>query len=88
MDIVSLIEAPEPSSWAAIVCIPARKRFSPVKNKTHDKHLKGFDNADKGCCLLLGTCPEGQTQDCLVHGVFEAEVWNDLQVVGGVKGVS
>lgn len=35
----------------------------------------------------MGTCPKGQAQHCLVHGVFETEIWNDLEVVGGMKGV-
>lgn len=34
---------------------------------------------------MLCTCPEGQAQHCLVHWVFETEVWNDLEVVGGMK---
>lgn len=35
--------------------------------------------------VLLYTCPQGQAQDRLVHRVFETEVWNDLQVVDGMK---
>lgn len=37
--------------------------------------------------IVLCTCPESQAQYCLVHGVFEAEVWNDLEVVGGMKRI-
>jgi len=37
------------------------------------------------CKVKLCTCPEGQAQHGLVHRVFETEVWNDLEVVGGVK---
>lgn len=37
--------------------------------------------------VLLYTCPESQAQHCLVHGVFEAEVWNDLEVVGGMESI-
>lgn len=33
----------------------------------------------------LCTCPECQAQHRLVHGVLETEVWNDLEVVGGMK---
>lgn len=35
--------------------------------------------------ILIGTCPKGQAQHCLVHGIFKTEVWNDLEVVGGMK---
>lgn len=35
--------------------------------------------------IVLCTCPESQAQHCLVHGVFETEVWNDLEVVGSMK---
>lgn len=37
--------------------------------------------------VVLYTCPEGQAQHCLVHGVFETEVWNDLEVVGGMESI-
>lgn len=33
----------------------------------------------------MATCPKGQAQHCLIHGVFETEVWNDLEVVGCMK---
>lgn len=39
----------------------------------------------KGCDWR--TCPEGQAQHCLVHGILQTEVWNDLEVVGGMKRV-
>lgn len=56
---------------------------------THSKDY--FDNAESTVLQLpcgsvvVCTCPEGQAQHCLVHGVFETEVWNDLEVVGGMK---
>lgn len=55
-------------------------------------HSKDCDENKKATALQLShlgvqlfTCPEGQTQHCLVTGVFEAKVWNDLEIVGRMK---
>lgn len=83
MDIVSLIEAPEPSSCAAMVCMPEKDRLcASTHPSTDQKRSTGFL-----LNLLYGTCPEGQAKHRLVHGVFKTKVWNDLEVVGGMKGI-
>lgn len=81
LDIVSLIEAPEPSSCAAMVCMPERDRLDALTSM-HSKMVNW-----KVPNLLYGTCPEGQAKHRLVHGVFKTKVWNDLEVVGGMQGV-
>lgn len=34
------------------------------------------------------TCPESKSKHGLVQGIFKAEVWDDLQVVGGMESIS
>ncbi len=74
---VSLIAAPEPSSCAAIVCIP-----SDVNKMMHEK-LKDL-HEQWTQILTEPTGPECKTQNGLIHRVFQTEVRDDLQVIGGM----
>lgn len=66
-----------------MVCMPDTDRAT--NTITIIDFTDQFDDTE--VTLLLCTCPEGQAQNCLVHGVFEAEVWDDLEVVGGMQCV-
>lgn len=66
-----------------MVCMPDTDRST--NTITIIDFTDQFDDAEVTLLgILLYTCPEGQAQNSLVHGVFEAEVWDDLEVVGGM----
>lgn len=65
-----------------MVCIPNRGNAKRAFKTQHalQWYLKGGGGGGV-------TCPEGQAQHRLVHGILQAEVRNDLEVVGGMKRI-